>query len=110
VVIAALTLRLRRYEIVERSMGPALMPGDWVLATRSPRRLRPGDVVVFGLRPGFDIVKRVAQAPPGVEGLWVLGDDPAAGSVDSRDFGPIARERIEARVEVRSRPRPIRAA
>ncbi|MFH1105323.1 MAG: S26 family signal peptidase [Actinomycetota bacterium] len=107
--VAALTLRLRRYEIAEESMSPTLSPGDRVLATRHPHRVKPGDVVVFELRPGFDVVKRVAVPPPGVDGVWVLGDNPGAGSVDSRTLGPIAPERIEARVEMRSRPRPIRA-
>jgi len=109
VAIAALTFRLRRYEIAEESMSPTLSAGDRVLATRRPHRVRPGDVVIFELRPGFDVVKRVAAPPPGVDGVWVLGDNPGAGSVDSRILGPIAPERIEARVEVRSRPRPIRA-
>lgn len=89
-------------------MAPTLLPGDRVLATRSPRRVRPGDVVVFRLRPGFDVVKRVADSPPGEPGLWVLGDNPAAGSVDSRTFGAVAAEQIEARVEIRSWPRPFR--
>jgi signal peptidase I len=109
VAIALVTLRLRRYEIAEESMAPALNPGDRVLATRNPRRVRPGDVVVFELHPGLDVIKRVAQPPPGVEGLWVLGDNPVAGSVDSRSFGPVSPDRIEARVDLRSTPRPIRA-
>ena len=108
-IVAALTLRLRRYEIAEESMAPALMPGDRVLATRSPRTVRPGDIVVFQTEPGFDIVKRVALPPEGVEGLWMLGDNPGAGSLDSRTLGPIAREMVEARVEMRSRPLPMAA-
>lgn len=106
-IVGALTLRLRRYVIAEESMAPALMPGDRVAAVRSPRRLRPGDVVVFELRPGFEVVKRIAPSPPGVEGLWVLGDNPGAGSVDSRTIGPIEPDRVAARVELRTHPRPF---
>jgi len=90
-------------------MAPSLMPGDRVLAVRSPRRVRPGDVVVFDLRPGFEVVKRVAPTPPGESGVWVLGDNPGAGSVDSRTFGAIAEARITARIEARTHPRPFAA-
>jgi len=109
VVVATLTFRLRRYEIAEESMAPSLRPGDRVLATRRPREVRPGNVVVFQLRPGFDVVKRVVAPPAGTTGLWVLGDNPAAGSVDSRTFGPVSPDQIEARIELRSRPWPWRA-
>lgn len=55
---------LRRYEIAERSMEPALLPGDWVVAVpwRRPRR---GDVVVVPHpnRPEFELVKRVVGLP-----------------------------------------------
>lgn len=108
-IAATVTLRLRRYTIAEESMAPSLMPGDRVLAVRSPRRVRPGDVVVFDLRPGFEVVKRVAPTPPGVDGIWVLGDNPGAGSVDSRSFGAIDPARITARIEARTHPGPFAA-
>jgi signal peptidase I len=47
---------MRRFEVVDRSMEPALMPGDYLIATRRAPRL--GDVVVFE-RTGFHLVKRV---------------------------------------------------
>ncbi len=50
---------VRRFEVADRSMEPALREGDYLLATmRSPRT---GDVVVFEhpTRPGFHLVKRV---------------------------------------------------
>ena len=109
VFVGAMTFRLVRYEIAEESMAPALNPGDWVVGVRRPRRARLGDVVVFEAEPGFDVVKRIAPAPPGVELLWLLGDNPEAGSVDSRGFGPIPADRLAARLLVRYRPRPIRA-
>jgi hypothetical protein len=109
VLLAAVTRRLARCEITEESMVPALLPGDSVLAAERPRSLSPGDVIVFELRPGFEVVKRVGSPPPGVEGLWLLGDNPGAGSVDSRTLGPIDPGRVRARVLVRYRPLPLKA-
>lgn len=108
----ALTLRLARYEIVEESMAPALSPGDWVLGIRRPRVVDQGSVVVVEHphRPGFLLVKRVAPPPPGLpEGhLWLLGDDPEAGSVDSRALGPFPLDRVRALLLLRYHPRPFR--
>jgi signal peptidase I len=65
VAAAMVRKRLTRFEIVDRSMSPALEPGDFVVALR--RRTDParGDVVVFPhpTRPGFDLVKRVIGLP-----------------------------------------------
>ena len=105
-LLAAVTGRLTRYEIAEESMLPALRPGDWVFATKRPRRVEPGMVVVFEMRPGFEAVKRVAPPPADAEGLWLLGDNPEAGSIDSRTLGPIDPERVTARVLLRYRPLP----
>jgi type IV secretory pathway protease TraF len=115
-LITAAVRRLTTYAIAEDSMRPALRDGDWVLAVRSPRRVRRGDVVVVEHphRPGFDLVKRVAAGPGeegpggvlGLEEVWVLGDDPEAGSIDSRRFGPVPLDRIRARVVVRYAPSP----
>jgi hypothetical protein len=66
-------------------------------------------VVVFDLRPGFEIVKRVSPPPAGTHGLWLLGDNPAAGSVDSRMFGPVSADRIKSRLLLRYQPRPVQA-
>jgi signal peptidase I len=111
---ARLRSRLVAYEIADHSMEPALRPGDWVLGVRGGRA-RPGDVVVFDHphRPGFDMVKRVAGPGEQITGpapepgeLWVLGDNPAAGSVDSRFLGPIPRTCLRARLLIRYRPGP----
>ena len=123
VVAGALILaRLTRYEIAEQSMQPALSAGDWTLGIRHPSRVSTGDVVVVEMpgRPGFEIVKRVAavggetlETPEGdmtvaAEDVWVLGDDPAAGSVDSRHFGPVPRQAVRARLVLRYQPLPIK--
>jgi len=112
---AALTRRLVTYEIADRSMEPGLRPGDWVLGLRC-RSVRRGQVVVFEhpQRPGFELVKRVAAGPgEQVDGaalgpgeMWVLGDNPAAGSVDSRVLGAIPGALLRARLLLRYRPGP----
>lgn len=118
VAAAALVELLRRlvsYEIADHSMSPTLQPGDWVLGMRAGRARR-GDVVVFShpLRPGFEMVKRVAaisgedmgRVSLGPGEMWVLGDNPDGGSVDSRVLGPIRAEWLRARLFVRYHPGP----
>jgi nickel-type superoxide dismutase maturation protease len=87
---------LLRVAVAERSMEPALRPGDWLLALRT-RRARPGSIVLarHPRRPDMLLVKRAARREPG-GGWWLESDNPAAGAVDSRQFGPVPA--IEARV------------
>jgi signal peptidase I len=80
-----------RAEVAERSMTPALLPGDWLLLDPTARRWpRPGAIVVVR-EPGTGIlaIKRVAArgvhhegstpAPdgPGRRGAWPAGPLPA---------------------------------
>lgn len=106
-VLAGLSFRLTRYEVAEESMLPVLAPGDWVLAVKRPRSPKVGDVVAIDHpdRPRFTLVKRVAA----VDGdrLTVLGDRPEA-SVDSRLFGVIASDSVQARLILVYRPLPMR--
>jgi hypothetical protein len=112
---AGLARRLVTYEIADHSMEPGLRPGDWVLGLRC-RGARRGQVVVFDhpQRPGFEMVKRVAAGPGdrvgsallGPAEVWALGDNPAAGSVDSRVLGAIPCARLRARLLLRYRPGP----
>lgn len=93
---------LKRFVVVERSMAPALQPGDGLLAVPL-RRPRVGRVVVLR-RPGADevfLVKRIA----GVDGdvveldgrtwavgpgeVFVLSDDREVTRADSRTYGPL---------------------
>ena len=57
--------RLRRFEITEQSMTPALDDGDYVLATRLVSAPLRGDVVVFPhpRESGFLMTKRVIGLP-----------------------------------------------
>jgi nickel-type superoxide dismutase maturation protease len=95
-----------RVAVAERSMEPALHPGDWLLARRAirdgrPPRVRPGQVVVARHpgRPELLLVKRAARQEPG--GWWLASDNPGAGAVDSRAFGPVPPGLIEGRVLLR---------
>jgi nickel-type superoxide dismutase maturation protease len=95
---------LLRVAVEERSMLPALRPGDWLLARRT-RRVRPGQVVLawHPQRPGFLLVKRVAWRE--ADGAWWLAsDNPAVGAVDSARFGPVPAEKIVAVVLLRYWP------
>ena len=112
---------LWRVAVAERSMEPALMRGDWLLAWRGiasrsrdasgtstdPRqrvRVRPGQLVVarHPNRPGMLLVKRAAWRESG--GWWLTADNPGVGGVDSFRFGPVPADLIEARVLVRYWP------
>lgn len=97
-----------RIAVAERSMQPALNPGDWLFAHRTIRpgrtlRVRPGQCVVARHpgRPDLLIVKRAVRRDPG--GWWLESDNPGAGAVDSRAFGAVPPALIEGRVLLRYR-------
>jgi nickel-type superoxide dismutase maturation protease len=105
-------LRPFRVAVEGRSMSPALLPGDYVIAIR-PLRLRRGDLVVVEHpeRPGFEMVKRLTGVPGdmaagrllGADEYWIRGDDPV-GSTDSRSFGPVRPDAVRGVVRVRYWP------
>jgi nickel-type superoxide dismutase maturation protease len=88
------------------SMAPALAPGDWAL-TIPLRRPKVGDVVVVEHpgRSGYEMVKRLLAGPGdrggdrtlGPDEWWIEGDF-AAASTDSRQFGPVRRDRLKSKV------------
>src|SRR5215470_11395386 len=97
---------LWRVAVAERSMEPALRPGDWLLVRRTMApgralRVRPGQVVVARHpgRAGMLIVKRVARPEAG--GWWLASDNLAAGAADSRAFGAVPAALLEGRVLLR---------
>jgi nickel-type superoxide dismutase maturation protease len=99
---------LVRVAVAERSMEPALRPGDWLLAWRGcrprrPPRIRPGQIVIARHPddPGMLLVKRAARQLPG--GWWLASDNTAADTVDSRSFGPVPVALITGTVLVRYR-------
>ena len=95
-----------RVKVAERSMEPALRPGDWLLVRRT-RRIHPGQIVLARHpgQPDLLIVKRAAHREDG--GWWLESDNPAAGAVDSRRFGAVPVTLIEGRLLTRYwRPAP----
>jgi len=101
---------LLRVAVAEHSMEPALQPGDWLLAWRGyrrrrPPRVRPGQIVIARHpdNPGMLLVKRAGRPSSG--GWWLESDNPGAGAVDSRSFGPVPVGLIHARVLLRYWPR-----
>jgi nickel-type superoxide dismutase maturation protease len=94
---------LVRVAVEERSMLPALHPGDWLLAWRTTR-IRPGQLVLarHPERQDFLLVKRAAWREDG--GWWLASDNPAAGAVDSARFGPVPEDKIVAVVLFRYWP------
>jgi nickel-type superoxide dismutase maturation protease len=97
-----------RVAVSERSMEPALRPGDWLLVWRGTgwfgrARIRPGQVVVARHpgQQGMLLVKRAAWRE--AEGWWLASDNPRAGAVDSARFGPVPDALIEGRVLLRYR-------
>jgi phage repressor protein C with HTH and peptisase S24 domain len=99
-----MVLRLTPVLVRGPSMAPTLRDGDAVLARRSGRPPRPGDVVVgrFRSRPDLLVVKRVVR--PEGSGWWLQGDNELVAD-DSRAYGVAD---VEARVILRWWPRPRR--
>ena len=66
---------ISRVKVAERSMEPALRPGDWLLVRRT-RRIRPGQIVLARHpgRPEMLLVKRAARRVDG--GWWLESDNP----------------------------------
>jgi nickel-type superoxide dismutase maturation protease len=96
---------LLRVKVAERSMEPALHPGDWLLVRRTPN-IRAGQIVLARHpgRPDMLIVKRAARRADG--GWWLVSDNPDVPAVDSRRFGAVPPALIEGRVLLRYwRPR-----
>jgi hypothetical protein len=100
---------LWRVAVAERSMEPALRPGDWLLARRRvwpgrPPPVRAGQLVIARHpgRPDLLLVKRASRREQA--GWWLESDNPGAGAVDSAAFGPVPAGLIEARVLMRYWP------
>lgn len=81
---------LALYRVAGQSMRPALTEGQLLVAWRWARP-KAGRVVVANW--GRPLVKRVSQMDG--RGAWLLGDNTAA-SIDSRQFGYVQVQNIEA--------------
>jgi nickel-type superoxide dismutase maturation protease len=87
---------LHIYRVSGESMRPTYAPGDTLLGWRWFKP-RPGHVVV-AYHEGRSLIKRVVSLDVG--GVWIEGDNPPQ-STDSRHFGPLGPEQIQARIIVR---------
>jgi signal peptidase I len=99
---------LARFRIEERSMGPDLDPGDYVIVNRWAYRTRDpaiGDLVVLAdpQREGRFLCKRIVGVPS--SGLYAVQGDNDAVSRDSRTFGPVPRDLIVGKVWLSARAR-----
>jgi nickel-type superoxide dismutase maturation protease len=94
---------LFRVAVAERSMEPALMAGDWLLVIRCAR-IRAGHIVIARNPEMTDmlLVKRAGRRVDG--GWWLESDNPGAGAVDSRRFGPVPDRLVIGRVLARYWP------
>jgi nickel-type superoxide dismutase maturation protease len=81
------------YRVSGDSMLPTYKPGDTLLALRWFRP-RAGQVVV-AFHGGLPLIKRVATID--ATGVTLLGDNPAQ-SIDSRHFGPVPPNQLEAKI------------
>ncbi|HEY4705536.1 MAG TPA: nickel-type superoxide dismutase maturation protease [Thermoplasmata archaeon] len=92
---------LARFRVEERSMSPAVGPGDYVLVNRWAYRSHApevGDLVVLRNpeREGQFLCKRIAGVTD--SGAYVVLGDNTAASRDSRQFGPVPRGLIVGKV------------
>jgi signal peptidase I len=92
-------LFLRLLKIRSHSLHPDYQEGDYILAAGFPfpsGKIRVGDVIVFR-QPGYGtLVKRVGQVLDGGRAFDVRGTQ--IESTDSRNFGPVPRERVSGKV------------
>jgi nickel-type superoxide dismutase maturation protease len=80
------------YRVEGDSMHPLYKAGDLLLGWRLVRRPGPHRVVVVH-HEGRPLVKRLVAQDE--QGLWVVGDNPLR-STDSRHFGAVPHEALEA--------------
>jgi len=114
--------RVWRVLVAEGSMRPALEPGDWLLVDPTTHEWPRRGTIVVVRQPasGMLVIKRVAARPGdtirtpggrlrlGPAEAWLLGDAPE-DSVDSREYGAVAVERLVGRAWLRYGPigRPL---
>ena len=97
---------LTRVKVAERSMEPALRPGDWLLVRRT-HHIRPGQIVLarHPARQDLLLVKRAARRTH--DGWWLESDNPDSDGGRQPPLRRVPEALIEGRVLLRYwRPRP----
>ena len=80
----------------DRSMEPSILPGDFLIVSRSSKRLRVGDMVVLRHPTmSMHIVKRISAISNSK--VFVTGDNKAE-SEDSRKFGSVGQRSIIGKI------------
>jgi nickel-type superoxide dismutase maturation protease len=90
---------LRVIKVTGDSLSPEYREGDYVVVATIPfflNRIQVGDVIVFRQPTYGTLIKKVAQVERDGDQIFVVGAHP--NSVDSRQFGPIARQALIGRV------------
>jgi nickel-type superoxide dismutase maturation protease len=90
---------LRVIKVTGDSLSPEYQEGDYVVVATIPfflNRIRVGDVIVFRQPTYGTLIKKVAQVEKTSNQFFVVGAHP--NSVDSRQFGPVARQALIGRV------------
>jgi nickel-type superoxide dismutase maturation protease len=97
-------LPLRRFVVRDTSMSPSLRPGDRVVALQWWWRPKVADVVVFREPDALltFAVKRIVRIES--DGQLTVQGDNVNVSRDSREFGPVPRNRIVGKVLYRYLP------
>jgi len=89
----------RVLKVAGNSLLPAYQDGDFVLVSKIPflfGKIRPGDVIAFRHKAYGTMIKEVQRVARNKDEIYVLGTH--EGSVDSRHFGPIARQDVLGKV------------
>ncbi len=90
---------LRVFKVTGDSLYPAFRQGDFVLISKIPfwfNRLRVGEVVVLNHPIYGQLIKQIECILDGGRAVFVIGLDEF--SVDSRQFGPVARSDLFGKV------------
>jgi nickel-type superoxide dismutase maturation protease len=90
---------LRVFKVTGDSLYPAFRQGDFVLISKIPfwfNRLRVGEAVVFNHPVYGQMIKQIERILDGGRAVFVVGLDEF--SVDSRQFGPVARADLLGKV------------
>lgn len=90
---------LQLIKVTGDSLFPEIRQGDFVLVSKIPfyfHPLKPGDVIVFEHPIYGRLIKRISQAAPDGNLFFVIGNHDL--SIDSRQFGPVAKQAILGKV------------